>query len=60
MIAPTRTQRSYDHRLRAMVKDSGSVEIAVRNGIPKSTARGWLNQPNNRDHNLVCDKSVYR
>ena len=49
MIAPTRTQRSYDHRLRAMVRDSGSVEIAVWYGIPKSTARGWLNQPNDRE-----------
>ena len=49
MIAPTRTQRSYDHRLQAMVRDSGSVEIAVRHEIPKSTTRGWLNQPDNRE-----------
>jgi hypothetical protein len=35
-------QRRYDHRLQAMVKSAGSIEIALQQGIPRSTARGWL------------------
>jgi hypothetical protein len=42
MIASTRIQRRYDHRLQAMVKSSGSIDIALEQGIPRSTARGWL------------------
>lgn len=45
MIATSRIQRRYDHRLQAMVRSAGSIEIALENGIPRSTARGWL-----RDH----------
>lgn len=42
MIATSRIQRKYDHRLQAIVKSAGSVEIALEQGIPRSTARGWL------------------
>jgi putative transposase len=42
MIATSRIQRRYDHRLQAMVKSAGSIEIALEHGIPRSTARGWL------------------
>lgn len=42
MIATSRIQRRYDHRLQAMVKSAGSIEIALEQGIPRSTARGWL------------------
>ena len=42
MSSPTRFQRRYDHRFRALVKTSGDIEFAVRHGVPRSTARGWL------------------
>ncbi len=42
MIAPTRIQRRYDHRLQSIVRNAGSLELARQHGIPKSTARGWL------------------
>ena len=42
MIATFRIQRRYDHRLQAIIKSSGSIEIALEHGIPRSTARGWL------------------
>lgn len=37
-----RTQRTYDHRLRDWVRRTGDVAIAVRLGVPRSTAAGWL------------------
>lgn len=42
MIATLRIQRNYDHRFKAMVKSAGSIEMALEHGIPRSTARGWL------------------
>jgi len=42
MNATPRIQRKYDHRLQAMVKSAGSIDIALEHGIPRSTARGWL------------------
>ncbi len=42
MTPTTRTQRRYDHRLREMVCNSKSIDAAVRRGVPRSTARGWL------------------
>ena len=45
MSALTRTQRKYDHRLRELVQSTGSVDVAVRRGVPRSTAYGWLNKP---------------
>ncbi len=42
MIATTRIQRRYDHRLRQLVQTTGDVGLATRHGVPKSTARGWL------------------
>jgi hypothetical protein len=40
MEAP-RIRRRYDHRFRDMVRETGDVELAVRNGVPRSTARDW-------------------
>jgi hypothetical protein len=40
--AMARTRRSYDHRLRDLVRDTGDVTIATRLGVPRSTAAGWL------------------
>jgi putative transposase len=37
-----RTRRTYDHRLRDLVRDSDDVTIATRLGVPRSTATGWL------------------
>ncbi len=42
MIAAPRIQRKYDHRLQAIVKSTGSIDIALEHGNPRSTARGWL------------------
>jgi hypothetical protein len=42
MTSTTRTQRRYDHRLRELVCEANSVDLAVRHGVPRSTARGWL------------------
>ena len=42
MITSTRVQRRYDHRLRELVQTTGDVDLGIRHGVPKSTARGWL------------------
>ncbi len=42
MIATTRVQRRYDHRLRELVRSTGDMQHALRRGVPRSTARGWL------------------
>ena len=42
MSTTTRPQRRYDHRLREFVYETGDIDHAVRRGVPRSTARGWL------------------
>jgi len=42
MITTTRTLQHYDHRLRELVRSTGDVDLAIRRGVPRSTARGWL------------------
>ena len=42
MSSTTRIQRRYDHRLRALVQTTGDIDLGIRHGVPKSTARGWL------------------
>ena len=42
MSATTRTQRTYDHRLRDLIRSTGDIHQATGRGIPRSTARGWL------------------
>lgn len=42
MIAPKRSQRVYDHRLREVVCSTGDTGFALRIGVPRSTAFGWL------------------
>ena len=44
MVSATRAQRRYDHRLGNLVRTTGDVDLAVRHGVPRSTARGWLKQ----------------
>ena len=36
-----RIRRRYDHRFREVFRETGDVELAVRNGVPRSTARDW-------------------
>jgi len=45
MSTTTRSQRRYVHRLRALVKKTGDLDLAVRHGVPRSTARGWRAKP---------------
>ena len=40
----THTQNQYDHRLRRLIQTTGDLDLAVRHGVPRSTARGWLRQ----------------
>ncbi len=40
-MATTRIRRHYDHRLRRLVEQTGDVQLAVQNGVPRSTARDW-------------------
>jgi putative transposase len=42
MISTTRIQRRYDHRLRDLVRSTGDIQHAIRRGVSRSTARGWL------------------
>ena len=42
----THTQKQYDHRLRRLIQKTGDLDLAVRYGVPRSTARGWLKQAN--------------
>ncbi|MFC1707422.1 hypothetical protein ACFL59_11515 [Planctomycetota bacterium] len=37
-----RRQRTYDHRLRQLVRKTGDLRIAMGLGVPRSTAMGWL------------------
>ena len=39
-----RTQKQYDHRLRRLIQTTRDLDLAVRHGVPRSTARGWLKQ----------------
>ena len=41
----TRTQKKYDHRLKDLVRSTKDITCAVRRGVPRSTARGWLRAP---------------
>jgi hypothetical protein len=42
MSPAPRTQRTYDHRLRDLIRSTGDIHQATGRGIPRSTARGWL------------------
>ena len=46
MPTTTRTQRRYDHRLRDLVRSTQDIDCAIQRGIPRSTARSWLTEPN--------------
>lgn len=42
MVATTRIQNRYDHRLRELVHKTQDVNCAVQYGVPRSAARSWL------------------
>jgi transposase InsO family protein len=42
MTTTTRFQKTYDNRLKNLVHETGDIQLAVRRGVPRSTARGWL------------------
>jgi len=42
MYKSTRKQRSYDHRLKKLVRSTVNIDVAIQRGVPRSTARGWL------------------
>jgi putative transposase len=44
MMTSRRSQQRYDHRLRVLVHRTGDVTIATDLGVPRSTARGWLDR----------------
>jgi putative transposase len=46
MATTTRTQRRYDHRFRDLVRTTRDIDCALRRGVPRSTARSWLREPN--------------
>ena len=39
-----RTQKQYDHRLRQLIQNTRDLDLAIRHGVPRSTARDWLKQ----------------
>jgi len=43
MTSTTRIQNRYDHLLREHVRSTGDVNYAIQLGVPRSTARGWVN-----------------
>ena len=47
MTATPRAQRTYDHRLKNLVCETGDIQHAIKLGVPRSTARGWLHLPRN-------------
>ena len=42
MTSTIRTLRRYDHRLRDLVRTTGDTAYAERQGVSRSTARGWI------------------
>ena len=40
--SPIRSIRTYDHRLRDLVRTAGDPEIVAEFDVPRSTALGWL------------------
>ena len=45
MATATRNLRRYDHPLRELVQSTGDIQHAIHQGVPRSTAHGWLKSP---------------
>jgi len=44
MSGKNREQKQSNHRLRELIQATSDLDLAVRHGVPRSTARGWLKQ----------------
>ena len=44
MSDKNREQKQSDHRFRELIQATSDLDLAVRHGVPRSTARGWLKQ----------------
>jgi putative transposase len=61
MSTTTRNLRSYDHRLRELVRSTGDIQHAIHRGVPRSTAHGWLKSPRTQVVTVdVTDMDVLR
>jgi hypothetical protein len=70
MNTTARSQRVYDHRLKALIQDTGDIRLATDTEVPRSTARGWLRQPRqevitldifkNQERGLLCEVMALR
>jgi transposase InsO family protein len=45
MTTKIQPKHVYDHRLRNLVRETGNIDIALKLGVPRSTATGWLTAP---------------
>jgi hypothetical protein len=45
LMAPQTLRRRYDHRFVDLVRESGDISIALKLGVPRSTAATWLRRP---------------
>ncbi len=64
-----RLQQSYDHRLRDLVRSTGSVHCATKIGVPRSTAASWIKRPAKpvvsatsiaNDELMECERELHR
>ena len=53
MAEQTQTRRRYDHRFRHLIQASGDIQLAIKEGVPRSTARDWIRTP--RRTVVTCD-----
>ena len=45
MTISPQSKKKYDHRLRKLVHETGDISIALRLGVPRSTASAWRKTP---------------
>ena len=45
MATTTRNLRRYDHHRRQLVRSTDDIQHAIHQGVPLSTAHGWLKSP---------------
>ena len=61
MATTTRKLRRYDYRLRELVQSTGNIQHAIRRGVPRSTAHGWLKSSRTEVVSIdVTDMNVLR
>jgi hypothetical protein len=53
MAEQTQIRQRYDHRLKKLVQESGDIQLAIREGVPRSTARSWIQLP--KRHVVSCE-----